>query len=135
MKKLIINTSKTEKGYSASCDIIAGWVVAYTGDFSGFVEYVKESIDFYVECATEDEEVIPDVLLGDYEILYSFDIKSLLWHYNKFFSYASLEHITGINQRQLWHYAVGKSKPRPKQREKIITSLNRLGAELTALSI
>lgn len=135
MKKLIINTSKTEKGYSASCDIIAGWVVAYTGDFSGFVEYVKESIDFYVECATEDEEIIPDVLLGDYEILYSFDIQSLLWHYNKFFSYASLEHITGINQRQLWHYAVGKSKPRLKQREKIVTSLNRLGVELTSLSI
>ena len=135
MKKLIINVSKTEKGYSASCDILAGWVVAYSGDFSGFAEYLKESIDFYVECATEDRELIPDVLSGECEILYRFDIQSLLWHYNKFFSYASLEHITGINQRQLWHYAVGKSKPRPKQIEKIITSLNRLGKELTILSI
>lgn len=73
MKKLIIDISKTEKGYSASCDILAGWVVAYSGDFSCFVDYVKESIDFYVECATKDGEPIPNVLLGEYEILYRFD--------------------------------------------------------------
>ena len=57
MKKLIINTSKTEKGYSASCDIIVGWVVAYTGDFSGFVEYVKDSIDFYVEYTNDNKNI------------------------------------------------------------------------------
>ena len=46
MQTLTINTSKTPSGYSASCDIIPGWVVAYEGDFDGFEPYVRESIDF-----------------------------------------------------------------------------------------
>ena len=46
-----------------------------------------------------------------------------------------LQHITGVNQRQLWHYAAGRSKPRRNQAEKIITSLNKLGKELTTLTV
>lgn len=136
MQSLIINASKTPDGYSASCDIMPGWVVAYTGDFDGFEAYVRESIDFYVECALSDGDPIPEILrASEYAISYKFDIQSLLQHYQNIFSFAALQFITGVNQKQLWHYAAGRSKPRPKQAEKIVRSLNQLGKELVMLSV
>lgn len=136
MQKLVINTSKTPDGFSASCDLIPGWVVAYTGDFDGFEDYVRESIDFYVSCAQADGDPVPDILTApDLELSYKFDIQSLLEHYQNIFSFAALQYITGVNQRQLWHYAAGRSKPRPKQAQKIVNALNRLGKELVSLSV
>lgn len=136
MQKLVINTSKTPEGFSASCDLIPGWVVAYTGDFDGFEDYVRESIDFYVSCAQADGDPVPDILTApDLELSYKFDIQSLLEHYQNIFSFAALQYITGVNQRQLWHYAAGRSKPRPKQAQKIVNALNRLGKELVSLSV
>lgn len=136
MQTLIINTSKTPDGYSASCDLMPGWIVAYTGDFDGFERYVRESIEFYVDCARSDGEDFPEVLAAeDLELSYRFDVQSLLEHYQRIFSFAALQYITGVNQRQLWHYAAGRSKPRPKQAEKIVNSLRHLGKELVSLSV
>ena len=136
MQTLTINASKTPGGYSASCDIIPGWVVGYEGDFDGFEQYVRESIDFYVECCIEDGTEYPAVLADkDAQIHYKFDVQSLLNHYQNIFSLAALQYITGINQRQLWHYAAGRSKPRRNQAEKIVNALNRLGKELIMLSV
>lgn len=136
MQRLTINTSKTPKGYSASCDLMPGWVVAYEGDFDGFESYIRESIDFYVECAEADGEDLPEILTSPgVEFTYKFDVQSLLEHYQNIFSFAALQHITGVNQRQLWHYAAGRSKPRPKQAQKIVHALNRLGKELVTLSV
>lgn len=133
---LVINASKTERGYSASCDLIPGWVVAYEGDFPGFEAYVRESIEFYVECADNDGDPIPDILRDkSIQIAFRFDIQSLLLHYQSIFSFSALEHITGVNQKQLGHYAAGRSHPRPKQAVKIITALNNLGKELVSLSV
>lgn len=135
MEKVIVNTARTESGYSCTCDLIKGWVVAYTGDFDGFQAYVKESIDFYVEGAKEDGEPYPAVFDGDYEIVYKFDVQSLLEFYRRIFSFAALQEITGINQRQLCHYALGISKPRPKQAEKISNGLHRLAKELQVVTV
>lgn len=136
MSDITIDTSKTHCGYSASCDLMPGWVVAYEGDFSGFDEYLRESIAFYVECAKADGDKIPSALIdSDMTIHYRFDIQSLLSHYQNIFSFAALQYITGVNQRQLWHYAAGRSKPRPRQAQKIVAALNRLGNELVSLSV
>ena len=62
MSILILNTPKTPEGYSASCDLLPGWVVAFTGNFDEFKEYVQESIDFYVECAKNDGDEYPAIL-------------------------------------------------------------------------
>lgn len=134
METLLLNTAKTDMGYCASCDLLPGWIVAYTGDFSGFEAYVKESLDFYVECAKEDNEAYPAILDTEYRLMYKFDIQSLLCHYQKIFSFSALQFITGVNQRQLWHYAAGRSKPRKQQAEKIVNRLNSLGKELISLS-
>lgn len=134
MEKVIINVARTENGYCANCELIPAWVVAVSGDFGSLEREVKDSIDFWVECAIADNDPIPLALQGEYQIEYKFDIRSLLMYYQNIFSLSAIQHITGINQRQLWRYASGYTKPRPNQAEKIINGLNKLGHELCAIS-
>lgn len=135
MEKVVMNTARTENGYSCSCDLIKGWVVAYSGDFDEFRKYVQESIDFYLEGAKEDGEKYDPVFDGEYEVVYKFDVQSLLEYYRGIFSFSALQTITGINQRQLCHYASGLSKPRPQQAKKISEGLHRLAKELQSITV
>ena len=72
---------------------------------------------------------------GNYEIEWHIDVKSLLQYYSNIFNMAGLQRLTGINQKQLHHYASGLSKPRPTQRARINEALHRLGQELLTLNI
>jgi hypothetical protein len=135
MEKVIMDTARTEQGYSCACSLLPGWVVAYTGDFDGFRNYVKECIDFYIEGAKEDGESYPAVFDSEYEIVYKFDVQSLLDYYRGIFSFSALQTITGINQKQLAHYASGLSKPRPAQAEKIANGLHKLAEELQVVTV
>jgi len=135
MEKVIFDTAKTENGYSCACRLLPGWIVAYDGDFDGFREYVRESVDFYVEGAKEDGRGCPDVFDGEYEAVYKFDVQSLLEFYRGIFSFSALQTITGINQKQLAHYALGLSKPRTRQAEKIAGGLHRLAKELQVVTV
>ena len=131
---VIISTSKTEKGFSASCELLPGWVVAFTGSFSDFINYVKESIVFYVDCAKADGDPYPAIFDTNYELLFKMNIQSLLYCYDKILTRAALSRMTGINQRQLGHYICGRSKPRKPQSEKIVSALHNLGKELQAIT-
>lgn len=72
METILINAARTENGYSASCDLLPGWVVACSGDFKEFCKEVRDSILFYVECAQADGMVYPPILDEDYDIRYKF---------------------------------------------------------------
>lgn len=72
---------------------------------------------------------------GDYEIEYRYDTQSILSHYADVFSKPALEKLTGINQKQLHHYATGLKKPRERQRKKIEIALHTLGTELLAVRL
>lgn len=135
MDKLFINTARTENGYSCSCDLLPGWIVASEGDFETFKKDVQESIDFYVACAKEDHESYPAVLDGNYDLVFKFDVQSLLQFFQGIFSFSALQTITGINQKQLAHYAAGRSKPRPQQAKKIADGLHRLATEMMAVTV
>jgi len=54
-------------------------------------------------------------------------------YYWSIFTNAALERITGINQRQIQHYASGAKRPRPQQLKKIETALRELGEELISV--
>jgi hypothetical protein len=135
MEKIVIAVARTDNGYSATCNLIEGWIVAVTGNFQEFEKEIKESINFHVDCAKKDGDVYPSVFDSEYELQYTFDVESLLCYYNKIFTRAALEHITGINQKQLSHYACGRSKPRRETSEKIVQALHALGHELIAVSV
>ncbi|HEY6082977.1 MAG TPA: hypothetical protein VIU45_05930 [Chitinophagaceae bacterium] len=80
-------------------------------------------------------ENIPAILKGEYEITYRFDTISLLNYYKKVFTNSAMERLTGINQRQIQHYASGLKKPRAAQVKKIEKALHNLGEELLAVEL
>ena len=70
-----------------------------------------------------------------YKVVYKFDAESILNYYRGIFTNAALERITGINQRQIQHYASGAKRPRPQQLKKIETALHELGEELISVEL
>ncbi len=81
------------------------------------------------------EKNIPNILKGNYEIVFKFDAESFLNFYKKIFTNAALERMTGINQKQFQHYASGLKKPRLAQVKKIETAMHTLGKELISVEL
>ena len=135
MENVVIKAARTNDGYCCACDMMPGWVVAYTGDLDGFKQYVQESVDFWLDGRRENGDAYPEVFDGGYHLVYDFDVATLLDYYRGIFSFAALQEITGINQKQLSHYASGISKPRPKQTEKIKSGLRRLAKDIEMVTV
>lgn len=72
---------------------------------------------------------------GEYEVVFNFDVQSLLENYKGILTNAGFERLTGINQKQIHHYASGLKKPRPAQRKKIQEGLHKLAEELKAIEL
>ena len=135
MKKVIVNVGKTPQGYSASIDILPGWVLGINGSFADFKKELQEGIDIYMVWAKEDGDEYPSVFDGEYEFEYKFNIESLLYCYDSILSRAAISRITGINERQLGHYICGRSRPRKEQEIKIVNGFHQLGRELLSVSV
>jgi len=135
MEKLVLETGITDSGYSCVCEALPGFVVAGGKDFAEFAKEVRESVDFYVECAKADGTPYPAILDGDYELEFKFNVMSLLQHYRGILSLSALERLTGINRKQLSHYAVGSSRPRRKQADRINLALRNFARELSVVSV
>ena len=123
-----------ENGYSAYIENLDG-VVATGSTVDEIKKNLISALDDYVETCKELNIKPPVELTGNYQIDFSMDVKSLLALYDGIFTKSGLERLTGINQKQLWHYANGLSKPRRAQVLKIENALHRLGNELIAIHL
>lgn len=113
---------------------------AYLEGINGFmgigdtIEEVKESllenIEFTLEGMKRNGAKIPDCFKSDYTVNFYFDVATFLQVYSKIISKAGLEKITGINQKQLWHYACGQKKPRKETVKKLADSIHLLAEDL-----
>lgn len=123
---------KAEHNYGAYVEEIAG--VGGIGDTLEKVKQnLKEGLVVLKEACIDYGEPVPEELQGEYQIVFRLDTRSFLQMYCKIFTKSALERMTGINQKQLWHYAQGLSKPRPAQVKKIERALHQLGEELLSL--
>jgi hypothetical protein len=91
----------------------------------GFGDTVQEAVaDFYE--AYEEEKILSAKErkeVPELEFEFHYDVSSFLGFFGETLSKSGLEKITGINQKQLWHYASGTRKPRPETVHKIQQSL------------
>ena len=134
MKTLKAVIETLESNYSA---YIAGLdrIVATGSTIDEIQRHLIEALNDYVETCRQLECPIPEQLEGDYTIEFSMDVKSLLTIYSGIFTKSGLERLTGINQKQLWHYANGISRPRRAQAARIESALHRLGSELLSVRL
>ena len=118
MKKVVVNIYYTGNNFSAYAPVLTG-CVSTAATLDEMKKNIKEAIEFHVESSLTDNEFIPGVFNGEYELEFILSTEALLNAYSDIFTKAALSRITGINERQLWHYASGMSKPRPAQRKRI----------------
>ena len=134
MEKVIVDIYYTGNNYCAHAPILLG-CVSTASTPSEMKKNIKEAIEFHVESSLKDGDTIPEVFKGDYELEFKLTTEALLNAYSDIFTKAALSRITGINQRQLWHYASGMRKPRPAQCKRIEDGLHRLGTELLNIEV
>ena len=106
--KVVVERGSDNK-YSAYMDY-------YDLDFglAGFGNTAKDAItDFYKayeqekKMSAKEGKAIPELI---FDIRY--DVSAFLDYFTGILSKSGLETITGINQKQLWHYSSGIRKPR-----------------------
>lgn len=133
MKKLIIKIEKSSDGtYGAYAENVEG--IYGMGDTPE--EAKKEAMEgLKLLLEYNDPTNLPTLLKGSYEVVYKFDTVSLLNYFKSVFTAPALERITGINQKQIHHYATGLKKPRAAQVEKIEKGLHKLAEELLAVQL
>lgn len=133
MKTLNVTVAHTGNNYCAMIDGVDSIMV------SGYsIDEIRTNLESAIKdtiavCKKSDIPV-PELLSGQYELNYRMDVESFLNFYKEVFSKSGLERLTGINQKQLWHYASGGRKPRKEQVHKIESALHHLGKELLSIS-
>lgn len=134
MKTIKVIIERADNNYSAYLDGIDG-IVTTGASVDEIKSNMYDAINALIEECQEFNCEVPEELQGDYELVFQMDVKSLLDFYSGVFSKAGLERITGINQKQLWHYASGGRNPRPEQAIKLEVALHKLGRELLSISL
>ena len=130
MEKVIIEIEKSEDHYGAYAVNCHG-IYGAGNSVEEAKENVLEGLKLFIESRKKDE--LPDILKKEYEIVYKFDTQSFIKYFEGIFSKPTLEKLTGINQKQIHHYASGLRKPRPAQCKKIEKALRGLGKELLSV--
>lgn len=135
-KKLQVSVGWTETNYCGSWeDGQEGVVLATAKTYPQFKKEMEESIRFHIESAVADGDTFPEYLVnGDYEIEYNLDAAALIRNAETYTTMSAISHVSGINQKQLSHYANGVKHPRPMQLARIKAALGVIGAQLIALS-
>ena len=131
-KKLIIVVGASKDHYGAYAENCEG-IYAAGDTIEETQKDVLEAIRLLKENLAKADW--PEILREEYEIVWKYDVQTLLRHFQGIITNAALERLTGINKKQLWNYANGKASPRPETREKIQTALNKLGEELRAVAL
>lgn len=134
MKTLNVIIERTENNYSAYLQEVDG-VIAVGKSVAEIKQSLIEAIDVLRESCNELGCELPEELQGEYVLNFKMDVRSVLDFYSNIFTKAALERITGINQKQLWHYASGERRPRPEQAVKLENALHKLGEELLSIQL
>lgn len=133
MKEVLVIVEYAGENLSA---YVEGAPVITTGKNMHEIELnMKEAVEAYLAYCEEAGIEPAEALTGDIKLKFHIDAATFINYYSNIFTKAALSRITGINERQLWHYAAGVHKPRPRQLEKIQNGVLALTHELQSISL
>ncbi len=127
----------TDKNFCASLsDNVPGTIVITARNIIELKREVAETLKFHIEGMLVDGDEVPQWLVeGNYELDYDYlSTAALIKACEPYASLAALSRATGINQRQLSHYANGIRHPRPEQRKRIVEGVHKIGKELLSVN-
>ncbi len=118
--------------YGACSNQVMGCVATHK-TLEGVKKAYTESLRWHLESMRADADEIPEALKGEYELEFELNIQALLHYFDGILTRSALARVTGINERQLGHYATGYRNPRPAQRKKIIDGIHKIGTEFNSV--
>jgi hypothetical protein len=130
MEKIKVNVEWTENNFAAVAfgNNINGSIVVTNKDLDQLKEDFIEALEFHIEGSVKDGDKLPNwVVNKQYELEFVLETSALLRDAEKYTSLAAISRASGLNQKQLSHYANGRIKPREDQRKRIITGLHKIG--------
>ena len=136
MERIIVDVSWCNKNFGASLsENVPGAVVLTAKTFEEMQQEVQETLRFHLDGMVKDGDEVPQWLVdGDYEFEYHYhDIAALLQAYGSDLTLSAISRASGINQRQLSHYANGIKRPSAKQRQKIVDGIHHIGKSLMSI--
>ena len=122
-------------GNNLSAYIEGAPVITVGNDVKEIEKNMKEAVELYLESCKEMNIAPVEILQGEFTLKFKIDAATFINYYSSIFTKAALSRITGINERQLWHYAAGVHKPRKQQLEKIQKGINAMTEELAAINL
>lgn len=134
MEKNLVLISHTGNNYNAYLPSLPGCVSTAT-TLEDMKKNIAEAVDFHIEGSLADGDYIPESFLGDFELEFKLEISAFLFEIKDIIPYSRVSRLTGINRKQLQHYASGLKQPRPAQVKKIEDALHSLGEKLIAVEI
>lgn len=135
MEKIKVEISWEDKNYCCGwgCKDF-GTVICTNKTLDGLKEEFISAVKYQIDSMIEDGEDIPSWLAkGNYEFEFTLAVSALLRQAEQFTTLSVISRFTGINQKQLSHYANSVKKPREAQRERIITGLHAIGQQFLAV--
>ncbi len=134
MEKIKVTVDYTDKNYSAATADIGGVVLVTHKTLEGLKKAFDSSLKFHIEGCIADGDELPEwAVKGSYEAQYEYTVSALLQNLSGVLTRSAISRVTGINERQLGHYATGRSTPRARQRERIIDGIHRIGKEFMSV--
>lgn len=128
--------SWTEDNYCCSWEDGQGGVVLVTAKtLDKLKSDFADSLRLHIEGCVADGDSFPEwIVNGEYEVVYEYDAAALIRAAETFTTMSAISRASGINQKQLSHYANGVKHPRSAQVERIKAGLRLIGTRLLALS-
>ncbi len=135
MKKINVNVSWSRKNYVAVIEEEEiGTVVVTNKTLEGLKSETAEALSFHIDEMKKDGEAVAGWLSeGMFEFEWTLHISALLKESERYTSLAAISRASGINERQLGHYANGIKVPREEQRRRIVEGIQSIGRECLAI--
>jgi len=134
MQKIDVTISWSGNNYCAGTGNVNGVVIVTHKTLVGVKSAFVDSFKFHIDGSIADGDKLPEYIVdGDYEFDYKMEVSALLHSLDGIITRSAIARVTGINERQLGHYASGLRNPRPEQRYKIITGIHNIGNELSTV--
>ena len=133
MKKLQVRIGWSGNNYSCIADDpeLDGIIVVTNKTLKGLKNDFQESLQFHIEGSVQGGDIVPAWLINsEYELDYVLETSALLHSLDGVLTRSAIARASGINERQIGHYASGIRVPRPEQRNRIIKAVHAISKEL-----
>lgn len=134
-KELKVHIGWTGDNFCASYEVEGLGVIAVTGKtLMQLKKEFEEAMEMSVEGWIEDGETVPAPLsAAERNYVYELDAAALIREAEAYTTMSVISRFSGINAKQLSHYANGVKHPRPAQLDKIKRALSSIGACMIAM--